>query len=92
MYYYVLRFLMGINSKIHAEQLAPPGVQRGVQRQRSHKRNGQTDKQTNRQKTQRLWPPRRRVKSELHQTWYGDRGPSRARSCASKTFGGLSDA
>jgi len=28
-----------------------------------------------------------RVKSEPHQTWHGDRGP-RARSCASKTFGG----
>ena len=33
-------------------------------------------------------PPRRRVKSKPHQTWYGDRGP-RARSCTSKTFGGL---
>jgi len=29
--------------------------------------------------------PRRRVKSEPHQTWHGDRGP-RASSCASKTF------
>jgi len=38
-----------------------------------------TDKQTNRQKSQRFWPPRRRVKSEPHQTWHGDRGP-RARS------------
>ena len=47
-----------------------------------------TDKQTNRQKTQRFWPPRRRVKSELHQTWHGDRGP-RARSFTSKTFRGL---
>jgi len=53
-----------------------------------------TDKQTNRQtdrqikKTQRFWPPRRRVKHEPHQTWHGDRG-SRARSCTSKTFGGL---
>ena len=47
-----------------------------------------TDKQTNRQKTQRFWPPRRRVKSKPHQTWHGDRGP-RARSCSSKTFGGL---
>ena len=44
-----------------------------------------TDKQTNRQKTQRFWPPRRRVKSEPHQTWRGDRG-LRARSCSSKTF------
>jgi len=45
--------------------------------------NRQTDKQS-----QRFWPPRRRVKFELHQTWHGDRGP-RARSCTSKTFGGL---
>jgi len=44
--------------------------------------------QTNRQKTQRFWPPRRRVKSEPHQTWHGDRGP-RARFCASKTLGCL---
>ena len=44
------------------------------------KRDGQTDK-----KTQRFLPPRRRVKSELHQTWHGDRGP-RARSFNSKTF------
>ena len=50
--------------------------------------DGQTDKQTKRQKTQRFWPPRRRVKSEPYQTWHGDRGP-RARSCTSKTFGGL---
>jgi len=48
--------------------------------------NKQTNIQTNRQKTQRFWPPRRRVKSEPHQAWHGDRGP-RARSCASKTFG-----
>ena len=47
-----------------------------------------TGKQTNRQKTQRFWPPRRRVKSEPHQTWHGDRGP-RARSFTLKTFGGL---
>ena len=45
------------------------------------KRDGQTD----RQKTQRFWPPRRRVKSEPHRTWHGDRGP-RARSFTSKTF------
>jgi len=45
----------------------------------------QTDKQTYRQKTQRFWPPRRRVKSKPHQTWHGDRGP-RSRSCVSKTF------
>ena len=54
------------------------------------KRDEQTDKQrdrqTNTQKTQRFWPSRRRVKSEPHQTWNGDRGP-RARSCTSKTFG-----
>jgi len=50
------------------------------------KRDGQTDKQTNRQKTQRFWPPQRRVKSEPHQTWRGDRGP-RARSCTSKLLG-----
>ena len=48
--------------------------------------NRQTDKQT--KKTQRFWPPRRRVKSEPHQTWHGDRGP-RARSCKSRTFWGL---
>ena len=55
------------------------------------KRDGQTDKPTNRQtdkKTQRFWPPRRRVKSEPHQTWHGDRGP-RARSFTSKTLRGL---
>ena len=45
-----------------------------------------TNKQT--KKTQRFWLPRRRVKSEPHQTWHGDRGP-RARSFTSKTFGGL---
>ena len=47
------------------------------------KRDEQTDK-----KTQRFWLPRRRVKSEPDQTWHGGRGP-RARSCTSKTFGGL---
>jgi len=41
----------------------------------------QTDKQT--QKSRRFWPPRRRVKSEPHQTCHGGRGP-RARSCTSK--------
>ena len=42
---------------------------------------------TNRQtKNSTFWPPRRRVKSEPHQTWRGDRGPQ-ARSCTSKTFG-----
>ena len=48
-----------------------------------------TDRQTNRQtdrKTQRFWQPRRRVKSEPHQTSHGDRRP-RARSFTSKTFG-----
>ena len=44
------------------------------------KRDGQTDK-----KTQRFWPPQRRVKSEPHQTWHGDRGP-RTRSCTLKTL------
>ena len=33
-----------------------------------------TNKQTNK-KTQRFWPPRRWVKSDLYQTWHGDRGP-----------------
>jgi len=47
-----------------------------------------TNRQTNKQKTQRLWLPRRRVKSEPRQTWHGDRGPQ-ARSCTSKTFGDL---
>jgi len=45
-----------------------------------------TNKRTNRQtKTQRFWPPLRRVKSEPHKTRHGDRGP-RARSCNLKTF------
>jgi len=63
--------------------------------QRLHGESGRTnydvqkrDGQTDRQKTQRFWPPRRRVKSEPHQTWYGDRGP-RAHSYSFKTFGGL---
>jgi len=43
-----------------------------------------TDKQTD--KKQRFWPPRRRVQSEPHQNWHGDRGPQ-VRSRASKTFG-----
>ena len=38
--------------------------------------------------TQRFWPSRRRVKSEPHQTWHGDREP-RARFCTSETFGGF---
>ena len=46
------------------------------------------DEQTDRQKTQRFWLPRRRVLPEPNLTWHGDRGP-RARSCASKTFAGL---
>jgi len=49
------------------------------------KRDEQTDKQT---KNSTFLAARRRVKSEPHQTWHGDRGP-RARSCISKTFGGL---
>jgi len=52
-----------------------------------HKRDGQTNTQTDK-KTQRLWPPWWRVKSEPHQTWHGDRGP-RERSFTSKTFRGL---
>jgi len=56
--------------------MAKSGAQTDVQ-----KRDGQTDK-----RTQRFWPPRRRVKSGPHQIWRGDRGP-RARSCISKTFG-----
>ena len=47
------------------------------------KHDGQRDKHT-----QYFWPPRRRMKSEPHQTLHGYRGP-RARSCTSKTFGGL---
>ena len=35
------------------------------------KRDGQTDK-----KTQRFWPPRRRVKPEPHQAWHGDKRTS----------------
>jgi len=49
------------------------------------KRDEQTDIQT---KNSTFWSTWRRVKSELHQTLHGDRGP-RARSCTSKTFGGL---
>jgi len=49
------------------------------------KRNEQTNRQTDK-KTQHLRPPRRRVKSEPHQSWHIHRGP-RARSCTSKTFG-----
>jgi len=75
---------MKINSKIHAEQLAPPGVQR----QHWHKRDEQTNKQTDTQKKTTFLVARRRVKSEPHQTWHGDKGP-RARSCTSKTFGSL---
>ena len=41
---------------------------------------------TDRQKIQCFWSPRRRVKSEPHQTWHGDKGP-RARSFTSKIFG-----
>ena len=50
--------------------------------------NKQTDKQTDIQKNSTFWAPRRRVKSEPHHTWHGDRGP-RARSYTSKTFGNL---
>jgi len=63
-------------------------------RNRAHKltfksmTNRQPDKQTEKQKTQRFWPPGRRVKLEprqTYQTWHGDRGP-RVRSCTSKTL------
>jgi len=54
----------------------------GVQKRDRQKRDGQT------KKNQRFWSPGRRVKSEPHQTWHGDRGPQ-ARSCTSKTFGSL---
>jgi len=36
------------------------------------KRDEQTDKQT---KNSTFWPPGRRVESEPHQTWHGDRAP-----------------
>ena len=48
--------------------------------------NKQTNKQTDK-KTQRFWLPRRRVKSEPHQTWHGYREP-RARFFTFKTFRG----
>ena len=51
-----------------------------VQKRERHR---QTDKQT---KNSTFWPPRRRVKSDPHQNWHGDRGP-RALSCSSKIFG-----
>jgi len=50
-------------------------------------RQTQTNKQT---KNSTFLAARRRVKSEPHQTWHGDRGP-RARSCTSKTFRGLTN-
>jgi len=63
--------------------------------QRLHGENWRTnsdvqkrDEQIDKQKTQRFWPPRRRVKSKPNQTWHSDRGP-RALSCTTKTFGGL---
>ena len=46
----------------------------------------QTNEQTDRQKTQHFRLPRRRVKSEPHETWRGDRG-HRARSCNCKIIG-----
>jgi len=42
-----------------------------------------------RQKTQRFSSLQWRVTSEPHQTWHGDIGAPWARSCISKTFGGL---
>jgi len=61
----------------------------GAQTLDVQKREGRTKRQTDWQtkKTQRFWPPRRRVKSEPHQTWHGDIQPQ-ARSCTSKTFEG----
>ena len=48
--------------------------------------NKQTNKQTEKNSTfLAAW---RRVKSQPHQTWHGDRG-HRERSCSSKTFGDL---
>jgi len=73
---------MEINTTIHVEQPAPPGMHRQYSIHRSV-----MDKQTDK-KTKRFWLFRRRVKSEPHQTWHGDRGP-RACSCTSKTFRGL---
>ena len=49
------------------------------------KRDGQT-KRVDRQKTHRFSPPRRRIKSDSHQTWRGDR-ELRARSFTSKRLG-----
>jgi len=51
---------------------------RQIWRNRAHNsdvqtRDGQTNRQTDWQKTQRFWPPRRRVKSEPHRAWHGDR-------------------
>ena len=46
------------------------------------------NRQRNRQKNSTFLASRRRVKSQPHQTWQGDRG-HRARSCTSKTFGSL---
>jgi len=53
-----------------------------VQKRDGQKRDGQT------KKLNVFWSPRRRMKFEPHQTWHGDREP-RARSCTSKSFGGL---
>jgi len=52
------------------------------------KRDGQTDKQTDRQKNSTFLATLVAGEIRAHQTWHGDRGP-RARSCNSKTFGGL---
>ena len=46
-----------------------------------------TNRQTDKQKNSTFWPPRRRGKSEPHQTWHGYRGP-RARSFTCKMFPG----
>jgi len=64
----------------HGSQLQTNGIKIVSVLQRLHGKIGRTisdvqkrDEQTDRQKTQRFWPPRRRVKSKPHQTWHGDR-------------------
>ena len=52
------------------------------------KRVEQRDRQTNRHKNATFLATPAAGEIRTHQTWHGDRGP-RARSCTSKTFGGL---
>jgi len=47
-----------------------------------------TNRQTNRQKNSTFLATPAAGEIRAHQTWHSDRGP-RARSCTSKTFGGL---